>query len=137
MAAQAGKDILIQVDPVPDGTFVTVGGMRSKSISFNRETIDVTCSDSAGLARELFSGGGVFSAAISGSGVFKDTAQDETVRAAHFTGALLTMRFTIPDFGTITGLFQVTTLEFAGEYNDTVTFSQTYESAGDLTYAAI
>ena len=42
MAAQKGKDLLLRVDSTGTGSFSTVAGLRSRSISFNAETVDVT-----------------------------------------------------------------------------------------------
>ena len=46
-------------------------------------------------------------------------------------------QFLIPDFGTLTGAFQITSLEYAGEHNGEVTYSLSFESAGYITYAAV
>jgi TP901-1 family phage major tail protein len=43
----------------------------------------------------------------------------------------------IPDFGTVEGAFQITSLEFAGEYNGEVTYELSLESAGALTFTAL
>jgi TP901-1 family phage major tail protein len=48
MAAQRGKDLLLKVDADGSGSFTTVAGLRSRAISFNTETVDVTHSESAG-----------------------------------------------------------------------------------------
>lgn len=136
MAAQKGREILIKVDSDGAGTFLTIGGMRSKSISLNSETVDVTDSDSANQWRELLENAGVRSASISGSGVFKDSASEEDVRGYFFSGAIEEYQFIVPDFGTIEGLFQVNSLEYAGEYNGEASFSMSFESAGALTWTA-
>lgn len=136
MAAQKGSDILIKVDSTGAGVFITIGGMRSKSISFNAETVDVSDSDSVNKWRELLEGAGLKSATITGSGVFKDSAGEEDVRGYFFTGAIEEYQFIVPDFGTVEGLFQVTSLDYAGEHNGEATFSMTFESAGELTWTA-
>ena len=136
MAAQKGSDILIKVDSTGAGVFITIGGMRSKSISFNAETVDVSDSDSVNKWRELLEGAGLKSATITGSGVFKDSAGEEDVRGYFFTGAIEEYQFIVPDFGTVEGLFQVTSLDYAGEHNGETTFSMTFESAGELTWTA-
>lgn len=136
MAAQKGSDILIKVDSTGAGVFITIGGMRSKSISFNAETVDVSDSDSVNKWRELLEGAGLKSATITGSGVFKDSAGEEDVRGYFFTGAIEEYQFIVPDFGTVEGMFQVTSLDYAGEHNGEATFSMTFESAGELTWTA-
>lgn len=75
MAAQNGKDLLIKVDMTSDGQFETIAGLRATRVSFNAETVDVTSLESEGGWRELLSGAGVRSAAISGSGGSRMKAQ--------------------------------------------------------------
>ena len=111
MAAQNGKDLLIKVDVTGDGQFSTMAGLRASRVSFNAETVDVTSLESAGGWRELLGGAGVKSAAISGSGVFKDDATDERARQIFFDGEVPDFQVIIPDFGTVEGPFQVTSLE--------------------------
>jgi TP901-1 family phage major tail protein len=135
MAAQKGKDLLLKID---DGSgFVTVAGLRSRKIAFNAETVDVTHAESAGRWRELLEGAGVRRASISGRGLFRDAASDALLRETFFNGAIETFQIVIPDFGTIEGLFQMTSLEFAGEHNGEVTFDTALESAGALSFTAL
>mgnify|MGYP002780741152 CR=1 FL=1 len=71
MAAQRGKDMLLKIEDAP-GVFTAVGGLRARTISLNARAVDATDADSAGRWRELLSGAGVKSAAVSGQGVFRD-----------------------------------------------------------------
>lgn len=135
MAAQKGKDLLLKVH---DGTgFSTVAGLRSRTLAFNAQSVDVTHADSAGRWRELLDGAGVKRASVSGSGVFKDAASDALVRQLFFSGALASCQVVIPDFGTVTGPFQITALEIAAEHDREVTFDLTLESAGELAFSAL
>jgi TP901-1 family phage major tail protein len=134
MAAQKGKDLLVKIH---DGTgYVTVAGLRSRRIAFNAETVDITHAESAGRWRELLEGAGVKRASIAGRGLFKDEATDALVRQAFFDGAVNNYQVVIPDFGAITGAFQIAGLEFAGEHNGEVTYELSLESAGALAFAA-
>ena len=135
MAAKKGKDLLLKID---DGSgFVTVAGLRSRKIAFNAETVDVTHAESAGRWRELLEGAGVRRASISGRGLFRDAASDALLRETFFNGAIEIFQIVIPDFGTIEGLFQMTSLEFAGEHNGEVMFDTALESAGALSFTAL
>jgi TP901-1 family phage major tail protein len=136
MAAQKGKDLLLKVDSTGGGVFTTVGGLRSRALAFNTESVDITNQESAGPWRELLAGAGVRSARLSGSGVFKDTASDELVRSLFFAGTIRSWQAVIPDFGTVEGPFQITTLEFSGRHDGEVTFDVTLDSAGLLTFTA-
>jgi len=53
MAAQSGKDMLVKLDQTGSGSFLTVAGLRTRSLSFNAATIDITDAESAGHWREL------------------------------------------------------------------------------------
>ena len=135
MAAQKGKDLLVKIH---DGSsYVTVAGMRSRRIAFNAETVDITHAESVGRWRELLEGAGVKRASIAGRGLFKDEATDALMRQTFFDGAVKSFQIVIPDFGTVTGAFQIVSLEFAGEHNGEVTYELALESAGALTFAAL
>ena len=135
MGAQKGRDLLIKIDN--GAGFVTVAGLRSKRIAFNAEIVDITHAESAERWRELLAGAGVRRAAISGRGLFKDAASDALVRQAFFDGAVNNCQVIVPDFGSITGLFQIASLEFSGEHNGEVIFDIALESAGALTFVAL
>lgn len=135
MSAQKGKDLLIKI--AQSGVYTSVAGLRAKRISFNAETVDITDSESAGRWRELLGGSGVQRASLSGSGIFKDAASDELVRAAFFASEINNWEITIPDFGTITGAFQITALEYSGQHNGEVMFDAALESAGEISFGVI
>ncbi len=135
MSAQKGKDLLVKI---ADGaSFTTVAGLRSRRLALNAETVDITHAESANRWRELLDGAGVKRAAIAGRGLFKDAGSDELMRQTFFDGAVKTYQIVIPDFGTVAGAFQITSLEFAGEHNGEVTYELALESAGELTFTAI
>ena len=145
MAAQKGLDVLMKIDI--SGTKTTIGGLRSTSITLNDESVDITSKDSLGT-RTLLAGAGVNSLSVSGSGVFTDSAAEVAVRTAFAaqqntsdgssaqTAAFESFEFIIPNLGTYTGAFQITSLEYAGEYNGEATYSMSFESAGYITFAA-
>lgn len=137
MAAQSGKDLLLKIDMNGTGTFETIAGLRATRISFNAETVDVTSLESQGGWRELLAGAGVKSAAISGSGVFKDANTDERARAIFFDGQMPAFQVIVPDFGIIEGPFQITSIEYAGSHNGEATYELSMASAGQLTFTAI
>ncbi|BAF87116.1 MULTISPECIES: phage major tail protein, TP901-1 family [Azorhizobium] len=135
MAAQMGKDLLLKM--LDGADYVTVAGLRSRTLAFNAQTVDVTHSESAGRWRELLAGAGVKRASISGAGIFKDAASDALVRAAFFAGEVRDCAVVIPDFGTVSGPFLISALEIAGQHDREVTFDLTLESAGALAFAAL
>lgn len=137
MAAQKGRDLLLKLDEAGNGTFLSVAGLRSHAIAFNAQAVDVTHQQSAGAWRELLSGAGVKSAGVRGSGIFRDEAADASIRGLFFAGAVRPWSIVIPDFGTITGLFQITALEYAGKHDGEVTFELALESAGALSFVSL
>ena len=137
MAAQKGRALLMKLgNSGSPETFTTIGGMRSTSISINDETVDITNKDS-GTARTLLANGGILSMSVSGSGVFTDSASEATLQGDMNQATLTNYQFLIPDFGTYTGAIQLTSLEYAGEYNGEVTYSFTFESSGAITFATV
>lgn len=137
MAAQRGKDLLLRIDSDGMGTFVTVAGLRSRSIAFNAETVDITHQESAGQWRQLLVGAGVKSARIAGAGVFKDASSDELVRSTFFDGVVRDWEIVVPDFGTVSGPFEITSFELSGRHDGEVAFDLTVESAGQLFFASL
>lgn len=135
MAAQSGRDLLLKLDQTGAGSFVTVAGLRTRSLSLNAAAIDVTDAESAGRWRELLAGGGIKRAAVTGSGIFKDQASDAEIRALFFAGTIRDWQLVLPDFGTIQGPFQIVALEFSGSHDGEVTFELALESAGQLGFS--
>jgi TP901-1 family phage major tail protein len=136
MAAQRGKDLLIKLD-MGSGVFETIAGLRATRLSFNADTVDVTNLGSAGRWRELLSGAGVRSAAISGSGVFRDAGTDERARAIFFAGEIPAFQVIVPDFGVIEGPFQITAIEYSGQHDGEAVYELSLASAGAVSFAAI
>jgi len=137
MVAQNGKDLLIKIDMTGDGLFETTAGLRATRISFNAESVDVTSLESTGGWRQLLGGAGVKTAAISGSGVFKDAATDERARQIFFDSETPNFQVIIPDFGIVEGPFQITSIEYAGSHNGEATYEMSMASAGALTFTAL
>jgi TP901-1 family phage major tail protein len=133
MSAQKGKDLLLKVDN-GSSSFVTVAGLRTRALTFDAAAVDITNADSAGRWRELLAGAGVKRAGLTGSGVFKDDASDELVRGLVFDGVIRNWQVIVPDFGTIEGPFQVTSLQYGADHQGEVTFDLSLQSAGALTF---
>jgi TP901-1 family phage major tail protein len=134
MGVQSGRDLLLKVDIDGNGVFTTLAGLRSTRLTFNAGSIDVTSLDSAGGWRELLGGGGVKSASVSGSGLFRDAATDQRARQIFFDGEVPRYQVIIPDFGVIEGPFQITTLEYAGTHDGEATYEVSLASAGMVTF---
>jgi len=137
MAAQKGSALLMKIgNGGSPEAFTTIAGMRSTSISMNDEVVDITNKDSA-RARAILPQAGVNSMTVSGSGVFLDSASEATLEGKFDSATLGNYQFLVPDFGTYTGSFMLTSLEYAGEFNGEVTYSFTFESNGAITFATV
>lgn len=138
MGAQRGKDLLLKVgDGGSPEAFVTVAGLRARTVGLNARAVDVTDADSAGRWRELLAGAGVRQATVSGAGVFRDAASDALVREAFFAQAARSWRLIVPDFGTLSGPFLVTALEYAGDHDGEAIYALTLQSAGEVAFVPL
>jgi len=137
MAAQRGKDILLKIYDNDQAAYVTIAGLRTKRVSFNAQSVDITDAESAGRWRELLAGAGVRRASLSGGGIFKDQTSDAAVRAAFFDGTLSQLQVVIPDFGTLEGAFAIAALDYGGNHDGEVTFEIALESASQISFAAL
>ncbi|WP_424361442.1 phage major tail protein, TP901-1 family [Methylocystis parvus] len=136
MAAQKGKDLLLKISDSASA-FVTIGGLRTRRIALNADTVDVTDAESAGRWRELLGGAGLRRASVSGTGIFKDQASDVLLRQVFFDGLLRNWQIVIPGLGVLQGPFQISNLDYRGEHAAEVTFDISLDSAGALTFTAI
>jgi TP901-1 family phage major tail protein len=138
MAGQAGRDVLLKIsDGATTPNFVTIAGLRAKTIALSAKSVDATSADSPNAWRELLAGAGLKEASVSGSGVFKDAASDALVRTSFFSQDRRIWRLIIPDFGTLEGPFQIAALEYGGAHDSEATFSMTLISAGELGFVAL
>ncbi len=136
MAAQRGRDMLIKIEN-DQNVFVTVAGLRTKNFKFGAKTIDITDSGSEDAWRELLPGAGIKTVEISGEGIFRDGTSDALVRASFFEQTAKTYEIIIPDFGTITGAFLITSLNYAGSYRGEANYELVLISAGKPVFAAL
>jgi len=134
MAVQKGRDMLLKISG--GESFVTVAGLRARTVSLNAKTVDVTDSGSGGW-RELLAGAGVRSLSVSGSGVFRDAASDALMREAFFAQSQADWQVIVPDFGVFEGPFLIAALEYAGQHDGEASFALTLASAGEVGFDAV
>lgn len=77
------------------------------------------------------------SAAISGSGVFRDAATDARARQVFFEGEIPRFQVIIPSFGVMEGRFQITAIEYAGSHDGEAAYEIALASAGEVTFTAL
>ena len=135
MSAQRGGDMLLKIKN-DAGDYVTVAGLRTKTLRLNARPVDVTDTASQGW-KELLPGAGMRTAEISGTGVFRDAGSDVLIRTAFFEQSAQDCRFIIPSFGMIDGSFLITGLNYAGSYNGEAQFELSLASAGVPVFTAL
>lgn len=126
MAQSIGRELLIK-----KGVAV-LASVRTKTVSINKEPVDITTDDDDGF-RRLLSVVGQKSIDLSVEGL----TTDAVLRALILDGgSILLTDITIeyPNGGVIDGDFALVTHEESGTYNDAVTFSATLQSSGVYTY---
>ena len=132
MSAKLGRDLLLKVDS--GNGFATVAGLRTKTLRFNSQAVDITDAGSGGWT-ELLPEAGLRSVSITGSGVFRDAASNASVRAAFFAQSPLDAQMILPGFGTITASVLVTALSYGGTYRGEATFELTLSATGPVGFA--
>jgi len=139
MAKQLGRSFLLQVgDGASSEEFTTVAGINSKSITINNSAIDVTTPDATTPGGVLFASSlnGLKSVSVSGDGIFIDeSAQEGRLNdVAMQADPVANFQLVVPDFGTYSGEFRITSFELGGETEGAVTFSISLESNGTITF---
>ncbi len=137
MAIQRGKDILLKIKNKETSSFETIGGLRSSEIAFNAQPIDVTNAGSAGRWREFLGNSGIRSARIRGEGVFRDESSDELIREIFFNGGQEEWQLVLPNFGTLSGNFSLTILNYAGAHDGEVNWDIELLSAGEIRFVTL
>lgn len=141
MAKQLGRSMLLKIgDGAGSEAFTAFAGFNSKSLTINNNGIDVTTPDATTPGGVLWaqSLNGLKSVGLSGDGIFLDEAAQETRlnTVAMAADPVANFEIVVPDFGTYSGEFRVTSLEFGGDTEGGVTFSASFESNGEVTFAA-
>lgn len=112
-----------------DGT--AVAGARTDNFTINNEPIDITDKDDSGW-RTLLADAGTRSVSADVEGVLKDA----TLIAAAVGSSTLLLKecvITVSGIGTLTGDFNLNSLQLGAEMADAVTFTATLESGESMT----
>lgn len=134
MAAEKGRAFVLKIgDGATTEIYSTIGGMRATSLSINNELVDVTNKSSGGW-REILGGAGTRAIAVSGSGVFTDSAAEAAFRGKVLTAAVSNYEIVFESGDRFRGPFFAASLEFAGDHNGERTYSLRLESAGAVSF---
>lgn len=135
MTIQSGNSILLKIgDGAATQSFISVAGLRMRTISLNARTVDATHADSPDGWRELLGGAGIKTCSVSGAGVFVDEAAAEQVRVAFFAQSAGDWQLVIGDFGVLQGAFVLAALEYSGRHDGEAAWSMTLSSAGAIGF---
>lgn len=110
-------------------TFRTVAGLRTTQMSFITEPVVVTNKGSGGW-RELLPAGGVKSVSISGAGVFTGSDAELALKAMALSGVLDRFEVRFEGGERLRGTFQVSRLDYSGDFNGERTYTLALESSG-------
>ncbi len=102
----------------------------------NNETVNVTNKTSGGW-REILSGAGVRKISLSGSGIFTDSISEGLLQAKALASSVDNYQVVFESGANFSGAFQVTSLEYAGDYNGERTYSIALESSGVVSFASV
>ena len=128
MTALAGRKVRVQI------ATTDVAGAQTDELVVNREHIDITDKDDAGV-RKLLDEIGVISLSLTCSGILKSNAL--ATWSSNPTDVLKTMTFVVTGIGTYSGQFGIASFTAGGnEGAEAATFQATFESAGAITFTA-
>jgi TP901-1 family phage major tail protein len=135
MAAAAGKNVLLKADTAAGSpqSYTTIAGLRTNTWTVNGEDVDVTTKDDNGWQQRL-SGAGVRSISIAATGVFQDSAIEETVRGWAFDQTINWFQMTLPNGDDFEFQAQISNYERGGDHDNAETFSMTMNSHGEPKY---
>lgn len=134
MAAEKGRAFVLGIgDGDSPEAYTIIGGMRTTALAINNELVDVTNKASGGW-REILGGAGVRSIAITGAGVFTGSAAEIALQGRTLAASVDNYRITFESGDTVTGAFQPTTLDYAGDHNGERTYNLRLESSGAVVF---
>lgn len=139
MAAVRGNTLLIKRgDGASPEVFTTIGALRTGTVSFNGNPIDVTTNDDVDANNEIWRAmiTGVKDLAINASGIGKAIEPVQSLYEDFAAGTRRTMQIVVPYVGTWEVTMVFTSIEFSGDYDDVVSFTLGAQSAAAPTFTA-
>lgn len=127
-ANEASLDVLL---------FKSTGGLRSKSLSFSAEGVDITNEESDEW-KVMLDKAGMRSLEISGSGVYNNYPVFQTLVDRFLANELTCLMFVEVKTGKLyEGCFKLTSLEISGDYDAESNYSIAASSSGPVNIAVI
>ena len=132
MGKYLGNAMLLKVETTPGGgTYATIGGSSSHSLTINNEMVDVSDKDSSRW-KELLSAGDR-SISVSMEGFVSDDANFEIFRVAARDDVIINYTLEYGNSETIVGAFHIDSLEVSGARNEGQSFSASLTNSGAPT----
>ena len=129
MVASNGRAVLVAI-----GAASLADELRTKTVTFNGELVDVTTDGDAGWMETLDATFNQQSVTVALEGVLKTN----TLPTMAFSGTKNTMTITVAGLFTLTGAFQFQSgFQVGAPYNGEMTFSGTLQSAGAIVRADV
>ncbi|MCJ8191777.1 phage major tail protein, TP901-1 family [Sphingomicrobium aestuariivivum] len=133
MAAEKGNQFLLKIG---DGgipvTYATVAGLKTTNLTINGDAVAITNKDSGGW-RELLSGAGVRSVAVTASGIFTGSSAEARLRSLALDGSIDDYELSFESGEKMQGRFLIARLDYSGDYNGERTYSVSLESSGPIS----
>ena len=135
MTAQKGAAFLLKISngAIP-AVYQTVAGLRTTQMSITGDTVVITSKDSGGW-RELLSGAGVRTVAVSASGIFLGSTAENQIRTNAMAGTLDDYELSFEDGAKLRGRFLIQKLDYAGDFNGERNYAMQLESSGAVVPA--
>lgn len=133
MAAEAGRNLLIDVDDFAGGVSAEITGQVTGNLTINREAIDITTKSDLGI-QTLLADIGKFSCEISFEGILEDGVL-LTIATNEAPTNLGATTVTIGAIGTITGNFFLSNFTVTGEDGpNAIGYTATLMSSGAVAF---
>jgi TP901-1 family phage major tail protein len=135
MTAQKGAAFLLKIsNGAATPIYQTVAGLRTTQMSITGDIVVITSKDSGGW-RELLSGAGVRTVAVSAAGIFLGSTAENQIRANAMAGTLDDYELSFEDGAKLRGKFLIQKLDYAGDFNGERNYAMQLESSGAVVPA--
>jgi len=134
MPSQNGRDLLLKIGNGGNPeTFTTIGAARTVEMALENEPVDATAMNSGGIVT-LQADAGIQSLQIALQGLFKDSAAEETLRAAAFNRTANNYQLLFPTGAVYAAAFVIADYRRSGSYDGLESFTVTLLRTGTGTY---
>lgn len=135
MPGQKGRDFLLKMGDgaTPTENFTTIGAARANALSLNNNPVDDTSMDGNGV-QSMIADAGIQTMQISIDGLFKDSAVEESLRAAAFGRTSNNFQLAFPNGDVYEAGFVIQDYSRGGTHDGAETFSATLVRSGSGTF---